>query len=95
MYKLVLTAALVAGAVATASTAQAFPVSSKLQDADNGVIQVRDGCGVGWHRGPYGVCHPNGARYVYRPYVAYAPPPYPARCWWVETAYGPGRVCAW
>lgn len=95
MHKLALAAALAVVSVAGASAAQAFPASSSLAASQGEVIQVRNGCGAGWHRGPWGVCHPNGAPYVYRPYAAYAPPPYPGRCWWVETAWGPRRVCAW
>ncbi len=26
--------------------------------------QARDGCGPGFHRGPYGACHPNGGPVV-------------------------------
>lgn len=85
--------AVVAGALVAVSTAQAFPAAPQPQASAANVIKVANGCGVGWHRDPWGVCRPNG--YVYRPYVAYAPPPYPGRCWWVETAYGPRRVCAW
>lgn len=39
--------------------------------------------------------HPYGRPYVYGYYAAYVPPPYPGGCWWVETSWGPRRVCAW
>jgi hypothetical protein len=29
------------------------------------VLQVRDFCGLGFHRGPYGQCRPNGVPYGY------------------------------
>jgi len=41
--------------------AQAFPISSL--DAQLGAPQVTlvaGGCGIGFHRGPYGGCQPNG-----------------------------------
>lgn len=95
MRKLVLLAAIAAALVSTAAAAQTVPQSSGRQDADATVIEVRGLCGLGWHRGPWGGCRPNGPAYVYGPYVAYAPPPYPPRCWWVGTAYGPRRVCGW
>ena len=37
---------------------------------DGAIVSVRDGCGPGGHRDPYGRCVPN-----YRPY--YGPPPRP------------------
>ena len=75
--------------------AQAFTIASLPTPPANEVIAVRDFCGLGWHRGPYGACHPNGVvPYVYRPYAAYGAP-YPGRCWWRNTVYGPRRVCTW
>jgi hypothetical protein len=42
---------------------------------DAGVIQqVAQGCGPGWHRGPYGRCRPNRGPVVVTPGVAIAPP---------------------
>jgi hypothetical protein len=90
MQKLVLAAALAAGLVTAASAAQADPLTSVPQDPEGRVIEVRNLCGIGWHRGPYGYCRPN---YVHGPY--YAPRPYPARCWWVAGPYGARRICAW
>lgn len=95
MRKFLCGAAVIAGAMVSVSAAQAFPAALQPHGGDAVVVQVRNGCGLGWHRGPWGVCHPNGRPSVYGPYVAYAPPPYPGRCWWVESARGPRRVCAW
>jgi hypothetical protein len=85
-----LTAAALAVALAAGSAAQAFPLPSRPAPAQSDVLHVSGGCGLGWHRGPYGGCRPNG--YVYGPYAAY---PYPGRCWWTATPYGARRVCAW
>jgi hypothetical protein len=82
--------AVMAIALGAASAAQAFPAAADVATPSNPIVKVRNGCGLGWHRGPWGYCRPNGVPYVGRPY-AYAP----ARCWWVETAWGPRRVCAW
>lgn len=93
MQKLVLAVATAAGLVVTTASAQAAPsVISIPQDPEARVIEVRNLCGLGWHRGPYGYCRPN---YVHGPYVAYAPRAYPPRCWWVAGPYGARRVCAW
>lgn len=81
------------GAVVASGCAQAFPIAPRVQLPANDIIEVRGGCGLGWHRGPWGVCRPNGAIHVAGPY-AYAPPPY-VRCWWRPTPWGPRRVCAW
>jgi hypothetical protein len=46
------------GLFATAPS-QAMPLAPLATTAANdGVIQVAGGCGVGWHRGPYGGCRP-------------------------------------
>lgn len=97
MRKLLFSTTTLAAVMAGATLAQAFPAPSAVTLAARGVseevIQVRQGCGLGWHRGPWGWCHPNGLP-VYRPYAYYGPPPYP-RCWWRSTPAGPQRVCAW
>jgi len=41
------------------SAAQAMPLVPD-QAATGMVIQVAGGCGIGWHRGPYGGCRRNG-----------------------------------
>jgi hypothetical protein len=56
-----------------ASNAQALRVSSgPALLAVPGVTPVRDFCGLGFHRGPYGYCVRNGV-----PYYGYVPPPLP------------------
>jgi len=76
--------------------ANAVPVAKPALPASD-VITVAGGCGVGWHRGPYGVCVRNRPPYVYGPYVYYVPPPPPPprRCWWVDRPYGQERICTW
>jgi hypothetical protein len=50
---------LIAGAVAlSAVAAQSMPLASDLSQ-DSLVVPVAGGCGVGWHRGPYGGCRRN------------------------------------
>ncbi|MBI1201165.1 MAG: hypothetical protein GC182_01510 [Rhodopseudomonas sp.] len=93
MKTLILSAALVAGVGALGASARAMPVVNASAVVTSGLIEVRNGCGAGWHRGPYGYCRPNGAVYAYGPYPVYAPPP--PRCWWVATPYGSRRVCRW
>ena len=42
-------------------TAQAFPISAApTAGAQDEITLVAGGCGVGFHRGPYGGCRPNG-----------------------------------
>lgn len=82
------------------SAASAMPVTmpvTKPVAPQSDVISVAGGCGVGWHRGPYGVCVRNRAPYYYGPYVYYVPPPPPPprRCWWVTRPYGQERICTW
>jgi len=91
MQKFFRSAALATALLATASAAQAFPASPQLASPAGDIVQVRGLCGLGWHRGFYGECLPNGAGYFYGPYAAYAPPA--GRCWWVGSVYGPRRVC--
>jgi hypothetical protein len=86
-----LAAAALAAIFAAGSAAQAFPLPSQPASAPSEVLRVSGGCGLGWHRGPYGGCRPNGYGY-YGPYAGYA---YPGRCWWAVTPYGGRRVCTW
>jgi hypothetical protein len=53
--------------------AQAFPGPSISQAAASNVIPVRGFCGLGFHRGPYGGCVPNGVPYGYVAPVVVAP----------------------
>jgi len=43
---------------AAMSASQAMPVAPLGQSAASDTIQVAQGCGPGWHRGPYGACRP-------------------------------------
>jgi hypothetical protein len=49
------------------------------QTSNPDVILVAGGCGIGFHRGPWGGCRPNLSPY------------WP--CHWVRTPWGPRRVC--
>jgi hypothetical protein len=89
MSKLVIAAALSAAMALMVSSAEAFPVSASLAESSDNIIQVRGGCGLGWHRGPWGGCRRNAVRYG-----SYAYAPY-AGCWWRPTRWGPERVCSW
>lgn len=86
-----LVAASLAVCASLAGPAHAFTLPAPPTIGDESVIRVAGGCGLGWHRGPWGGCRPNhyGA---YRPY-AYAGPH--GACWWRATPYGSRRVCAW
>jgi hypothetical protein len=53
--------------------AHAFPGSSAPQVAASDIIEVRGFCGLGFHRGPYGGCVPNGVPYGYVAPVVVAP----------------------
>ena len=56
--------------------AHAFPASSAPQEAAaSGMTLVRDFCGLGFHRSPYGYCVRNGGPYVYAPAVIPPQPP--------------------
>jgi hypothetical protein len=99
MRKLVISAVTAIAATGAASAARAMPVSAQIARSAGNLVEVRGFCGLGWHRGFYGACVPNGVPYAYRPYAygpyAYvSPAPAPVRCWWIETAYGPRRVCS-
>jgi len=52
---------------------QAFPGASAPQLAGSDVLLVRGFCGLGFHRGPYGACVPNGVPYGYVAPVVVAP----------------------
>jgi hypothetical protein len=54
-------------------SAQAIPASSAPAVAASDVIMVRGFCGLGFHRGVYGACVPNGAPYGYVAPVVVAP----------------------
>jgi hypothetical protein len=46
-------------------SAEAFPGSPSSQVSTSDVMQVRDFCGLGFHRNPWGTCVPNGTPYGY------------------------------
>lgn len=74
----------VAGSLATIATAQAMPAPD-LALPSSPIVQVRQGCGAGFHRGPYGRCVPN---------VAPRGPWGPNVCWWERGPRGRlFRVC--
>jgi len=96
MFKSLVLSAPVAGLLMSAASAMPIAMpAAKPAAAQSDVITVAGGCGIGWHRGPYGVCVRNRAPYYYAPPVYYAPPPPPRRCWWVNRPYGKERVCSW
>lgn len=78
--KTVFAAVLVAATFAGFGASNAMPLAPVAPSAHADVIQVRGGCGPGFHRGPYGGCRVNRGR------VVVVPPRFvrPGRC-------GPGR----
>jgi hypothetical protein len=46
------------------------------------MANAAQGCGVGWHRGPYGRCHPNRRPVVVVPGRVVVGTYYPGRGWW-------------
>ena len=65
-------AALCVGSVA-AEAMPAGPVAVVSSGAPE-LVLVSGGCGIAFHRGPYGVCRPNGVIVPYgRPYLGYGP----------------------
>jgi len=79
--KLALASALALG-LATLSAAQAMPVAPIDRQADREIIQVAQGCGPGFHRGPYGYCRP-----LYSCPPGWRPGPYGRRCFPVARYY--------
>ena len=81
-----------------AAPAGAMPFPPLADEAPPAFTLTAGGCGIGFHRGPYGGCRPNGGYYAYgyhpyaygyrpyaRPYYGY----YGRRCWW----RGGVRIC--
>lgn len=91
MMKTLLAPALVAGALlAGTAGAGAFTLPQPMA-ADRAtaapeapVVPVAQGCGWGWHRGPWCGCRPNG--FYYNGW-------YGPHCWWRPSPFGPVRVC--
>ena len=74
MNKLFASVFIVAGLGVSAVAAPAMPFSSN-RTQDNLVAPVAGGCGIGWHRSPYGGC----TRNIYGLFgmgFYYVPPPY-------------------
>jgi hypothetical protein len=99
MRNIVFASALALIGLAAAVPAQAMPFPPLGEEAPSVLTPTAGGCGIGFHRGPYGGCRPNGgAYYGYRPYAygyrpyayGYHPYAYGRRCWW----RGGVRVCA-
>ncbi|RJF70851.1 GCG_CRPN prefix-to-repeats domain-containing protein [Rhodopseudomonas palustris] len=68
--KMLIAAASFAAALGAASAASAMPVAPLGAGSGADVIQVAQGCGPGWARGPMGRCRPM----VRRPPVVVVPP---------------------
>ncbi|MFS8036212.1 GCG_CRPN prefix-to-repeats domain-containing protein [Xanthobacter sp. AM11] len=77
--------ALGAGAALALPVPQALVASGIAAPDGTPVEQVAQGCGIGFHRGPWGGCRPN----------YWGPAPYwgPRYCWWRPGPWGPVRVC--
>ena len=98
-----LTLALISGVLGTIISvgAQATPLApAPAPKTQPDITLVAGGCGVGFHRGPYGYCVRNGVPYGYAPpgYLpppVYAPPPPVAAPGWCAYGYylGPNRRC--
>ena len=92
MRKTVFPSALALLGLATAVPAHAMPFPSLADQAPSAITLTAGGCGIGFHRGPYGGCRPNGGggyyAYGYHPY-AHPYGFYGRRCWW----RGGVRVC--
>lgn len=69
MLKSMLIVSAAAGMLAFASAAQAMPLSADVGSASSPqVVLVAGGCGIGFHRGPYGGCRRNFGPRVPVPY---------------------------
>ncbi|QRG08238.1 hypothetical protein EZH22_07985 [Xanthobacter dioxanivorans] len=87
------------GFFALGSGANALPLPAQPDVAT--VQTVAQGCGWGYHRGPWGGCRPNGAVVVAPGPVVVAPRVVvpgpvvvaPRHCWWRNGPYGAVRVC--
>ncbi|HEY0328872.1 MAG TPA: hypothetical protein VGC77_07195 [Rhodopseudomonas sp.] len=69
--KTIFAAAMFAVGLAGLGSANAMPLAPLAGTDTAGVIQVAQGCGPGWARGPYGRCRP-----MYRGPVVVAPRAY-------------------
>jgi hypothetical protein len=72
--KKTLTAAVFAATLAGIGAASAFPLAPLNSTDATDVIQVAQGCGPGWARGPYGRCHRMGGAVYVAPRAVYVAP---------------------
>lgn len=77
-------AAVLAATLSGLGAASAMPMAPLGAGESADVIQVAQGCGPGWARGPYGRCRP-----MYRAAPVYAPRPVYRR----PVVVAPRRVC--
>ncbi|MGB7091175.1 MAG: hypothetical protein WBD60_02195 [Methylovirgula sp.] len=69
MCKPILSVTVAAALAVAASASQAMPVSGGVDRGPSPQITlVAGGCGLGWHRGPYGGCRPNRGPHWRGPY---------------------------
>jgi hypothetical protein len=61
--------------LAAVSSSQAMPVAALDGAASTDALPVADGCGKGWHQGPFGGCRP-----MYNCPPGWHPGPYGRRC---------------
>jgi len=61
--------------LAAVPASRAMPLAPLDQAAAADTILIADGCGLGWHRGPYGACRP-----LYNCPPGWHPGPYGKRC---------------
>jgi hypothetical protein len=66
--------------------AAAFPGIPVKIERPPMVSLIAGGCGLGWHRGPWGGCRRNWG---------WGWGPVGRRCWFRPTPFGPQRVCRW
>lgn len=60
MHRLILSCSAAAALMFAASNVQAMPMSPDTDSASSApIILTAGGCGLGFHRGPYGGCRPN------------------------------------
>jgi hypothetical protein len=73
MNKLIVGAFVAGVGLAGVSVSQAMPLAPIDQGPAGIITQVAQGCGLGWHRGPYGRCRPNVGPFVVEPPVVVRP----------------------
>ena len=73
MRNIVFASALALVGLAAAAPAHAMPFPPLADQAPSAITLTAGGCGIGFHRGPYGGCRPNGGGYAYG-YHPYAHP---------------------